>query len=100
MPCFSRIINTKMSLADDIFTVAKEFGWQVVIGKNKNYINIQAGEARINLTRNNDSENFKTSTRDKQHLAVLRRQYNVVHLKNWADQMGYDVREIKKEIKI
>lgn len=100
MPCFSRIINTKMSLADNIVKVAKEFGWQVVIGKNKNYINIQAGEARINLTRGDASENFRTSTRDKVHLAVLQRQYNVVHLKNWADQMGYDVKEIQKEITI
>lgn len=100
MPCFSRIINTKMSLADNVVKVAKEFGWQVEIRNNENYIGIQAGGARINLTRNDASENFTTSTRNTEHLAVLQRQYNVVHLKNWADRMGYEVKETKKEITI
>ena len=101
MPCFSRIINTNMSVAENIIKAAKEFGWQVDVGKNDNYIIIQAGRVRINLTRGDASENFLTSTRNKQHLAVLQRQYNVVHLKNWADQLGYEVKqETKEEIKI
>ena len=100
MPCFSRIINTKMSLADNIVKVAEELAWQVGVGENNNYISIRAGEARINLTRADASENFITNTGNKKHLDVLKRQYNVVHLKNWADRMGYEVKETKKEITI
>ena len=100
MPCFSRIINTNMSLTDSIVEVAKGFGWSVDIGESRNVISIQAGEARIHLTRNDVSENFRTSTRAKKHLAVLQRQYNVVQLKNWADQMCYEVKETKEEISI
>ncbi len=101
MPCFSQIINTNMSVVENIIKAAKEFGWQFDIGENDNYIVIQAGGVNINLTRGDTSENFKTSTRKKEYLAVLQRQYNVVRLKNWADQLGYEVKqETKEKVKI
>ena len=100
MPCFSRIINTQMSLTDNIIKAVKEFGWQIEVGKNSNYINIMADRVRINLSRSNDSENFKTTSPDKEYLAALQRQYNVVNLRNWADRMNYEVKETKKEIRI
>ena len=100
MPCFSRIINTNMSLAANVLKAAKEFGWQVDVRSDENYISIRAGNAMINLTRSDASEKFVTSTRNSDHLVALQRQYNVVQLKNWADRMGYEVKETKERITI